>query len=90
MEEPNQAIRLQQNDKDQQQTIKQKMNPGEIDDQLFLHNTKHRSAQYRTPDGADTSNYGHQQNGNTGTKGKDAARLNENGIARVDAAGDAG
>ena len=94
MYQPHQAIRLQQDDQDQQQSIKQEVNLGEIHNQFFFHNTKDSPAQHWSPDCADAANDRHQENGNPGLECEHATRpatgINELRITGVNCACNAG
>src|SRR5947209_9105574 len=79
-QQPQQPVRLEQNNQYQQCAIKQQMDLGKVRYQFFLHNTKNQSTQDCAPYGANTANHRHEQNRNAGSKSKHALRVN---VARI-------
>src|SRR5215471_9025608 len=68
-----QAIRLQEDNDDQQCSIQQKMDLRKFDCEPFLHDTKNCSAQHRSPDGSNPANHREQQDRNSCGKGENAS-----------------
>ena len=62
-----------------------------LDDQLLLHNAEYRSPKHRPPDGSNTADHRHEQNGNSGLKSKyssgPATRIYIDVVARMERAG---
>src|SRR5262245_55053179 len=82
-QQSDQAIRLEQNNKDQQRSIEQQMDVGKFRVQLLLHHTEDHTAQHRSPNRADAADHGHQQDRDAGIECENISGVEESGASCI-------
>src|SRR5205814_10245957 len=84
------SARFHQHNQDQQPTVEEQMGLGKTGDNFFFNDADHTAAYHATPNRAQSSDDGHQQDLNAGRETKYSVGVNEGSIAGEHAAGHAG
>src|SRR5579871_190122 len=75
VKQAHEAVGFYQHNEHQQSAVEQKMDVGEVRDQLLLNGSENYAAQHRSPNRANAPYYGHQQDRDAGIEGEHSLRI---------------